>query len=518
MIMGKRPQKQHQKEEKIVEEVKKLSEFVIEMKGITKTFPGTKALDKVDLSIKPGEIHALLGENGAGKSTLMNVLTGQYIMDEGEILMDGQPVKISSPKDAFGKNIVLVPQELNLIPEASVEENIFLGNERAKGGLIDWKDTQKNAVELLKLLNVEIDVTQKVKRLSAAYQQLVSIARALAYSPRVLILDEPTAVLTNKEAISLFESMQRLKSEGTSMVFITHHLDEVLEQADRMTIMRDGQLVKVAEVKDMTKEDIITAMAGKKVEESKHIIRDVSDEIFFEAQNLNREGEFRNVNFKVRKGEILCIAGLVGAGRTEIFKAVFGITQKEAGGKTLVEGKEVDIKDPRIAIRLGMGYVSEERRHDGITPGMSVLENMMLPSYDNLKKNGLIDFKQASQIADDYIAKFKIKTSGQEQLIKNLSGGNQQKVIVARWMAKGIKMLIMDEPTRGIDVNAKGEIHQLVRELADNGVSVVVISSEMEEVLALADRVMVVHQGEIKGYIEDVDMTTEEDVLKVAFR
>lgn len=502
----------------MVEEVNKLSEFVIEMKGITKIFPGTKALDKVDLSIKPGEIHALLGENGAGKSTLMNVLTGQYIMEEGEIFMDGKPVKISSPKDAFNKNIVLVPQELNLIPEATIEENIFLGNERVKGSLINWKDTQKQAIELLKILNVEIDVTQKVRHLSAAYQQLVSIARALAYSPRVLILDEPTAVLTNKEAESLFESMQRLKKEGTAMVFITHHLDEVLDQADRMTIMRDGQLVKVAEVKDMTKEDIITSMAGKKVEQSKHVAREVSDEVFFEAKDLNREGEFTDVSFQVKKGEILCVAGLVGAGRTEIFKTVFGITQKEAGGKTFVEGKEVDIKDPGIAIRLGMGYVSEERRHDGITPGMSVLENMMLPSYDQLKKNGLINFKEASKITDDYINKFKIKTSGQHQLIKNLSGGNQQKVIVARWMAKGIKMLIMDEPTRGIDVNAKGEIHQLVRELADNGVAVVVISSEMEEVLALADRVMVVHQGRIKGYIEDVDMTTEEDVLKVAFQ
>lgn len=502
----------------MAEEVNELSEFVIEMKGITKIFPGTKALDRVDLSIKTGEIHALLGENGAGKSTLMNVLTGQYIMDEGEIFMDGKPIRISSPKDAFDRNIVLVPQELNLIPDATIAENIFLGNERAKGGMIQWKEVQKEAKELLKLLDVEIDVTQKVRSLSAAYQQLVSIARALSYQPRVLILDEPTAVLTNREAESLFASMQRLKKAGTSMVFITHHLDEVLEQADRMTIMRDGQLVKVAEVKDMTKEDIITSMAGRKVEQSKHISRKVSEKIFFEAQNLTREGEFSDVSFKVRKGEILCVAGLVGAGRTEIFKTVFGITQKEPGGKMFVEGKEVDIKDPRVAIKLGMGYVSEERRHDGITPGMSVLENMMLPSYDQLKKGGLINFKEASKITDSYINKFKIKTAGREQLIKNLSGGNQQKVIVARWMAKGIKMLIMDEPTRGIDVNAKGEIHQLVRELADNGVSVVVISSEMEEVLALADRVMVVHQGKIKGYIEDVDMTTEEDVLKVAFQ
>lgn len=495
-----------------------MSEFILEMKGITKTFPGTKALDKVDLSIKPGEIHALLGENGAGKSTLMNVLVGQYIMDEGEIFMDGKPIKISSPKEASAKQIVIVPQELNLIPEATIAENIFLGNERANGVKINWKEAEKQAVELLKLLDVEIDVTQKVKKLSAAYQQLVSIARALAYSPRILILDEPTAVLTNKEAESLFASMQRLKKAGTSMIFITHHLDEVMEQADRATIMRDGQLVKVTDIKDTTKDEIITNMAGKKVQESKHVNRQVSDEVFFEAKHLTREGEFKDVSFQIKKGEILCVAGLVGAGRTEIFRSVFGITRPEPGGEMYVEGKKVDIADPRVAIKLGMGYVSEERRTDGITPGMSVMENLVLPSYDQLKVHGLINYKKAAEITDDYIGKFHIKTAGRDQLIKNLSGGNQQKVIVARWMAKGIKMLIMDEPTRGIDVNAKAEIHALVRELADSGVSVVVISSEMEEVLALADRVMVVHQGRIKGYIEDVDMTTEEDVLRVAFQ
>lgn len=302
------------------------------------------------------------------------------------------------------------------------------------------------------------------------------------------------------------------------MIFITHHLDEVMEQADRATIMRDGQLVTVTEIKDITKEGIITHMAGKKVVESTHVNRKYSDEVFFEAQNLTREGEFQDVSFNVKKGEILCVAGLVGAGRTEIFKSVFGITRPEAGGKMYVEGHEVTITDPRAAIKLGMGYVSEERRHDGITPGMSVMENMMLPSYDQIKKSGLINFKEAAKISDEYIEKFRIKTAGRDALIKNLSGGNQQKVIVARWMAKGIKMLIMDEPTRGIDVNAKAEIHSLVRELADNGVAVVVISSEMEEVLALADRVMVVHQGRIKGYIEEVDLTTPEDVLKVAFQ
>lgn len=495
-----------------------MNHFIIEMKGISKSFPGTKALDNVDLFIKPGEIHALLGENGAGKSTLMNVLTGQYTMDEGQITMEGNPVRISSPGDAFARNIVLVPQELNLIPEAGVAENIFLGNERTERQLINWGETKTEAIRLLKLLGVEIDVEQKVKSLSAAYQQLVSIARALAYQPKVLILDEPTAVLTNKEAQTLFDSMQRLKREGTAIIFITHHLDEVMSEADRMTIMKDGQLVKVAEVSEMTKDDIITAMAGAKVEKTERVKRQLSTEVFFEARNISRSGEFEGISFQIKKGEILGVAGLVGAGRTEIFKSVYGITKIEPEGEFYADGKKVNIRSPRDAMKIGLGYVSEERRHDGITPGMSVMENMLLASYDQIKKHGLIDFKKAAVISDDYIKKFKVKTASRETMIKNLSGGNQQKVILARWMAKGVRMLIMDEPTRGIDVNAKGEIHKLIRELADSGVTVVVISSEMEEVLALADRIMVVHQGRISGYIEDVDAATEEAVLKVAFQ
>ncbi len=416
--------------------------LLVEMREIVKTFPGTKALDGVTLKLRKGEIHALIGENGAGKSTLMNILTGQFSMDSGEITMEGEPVRFSSPREAMSRNIVLVPQELNLIPEASIAENIFLGNEVAKKHLIDWNRTQQEAEKLLELLDVKIDVSRPVKELSAAYQQLVSIARALTYEPKVLILDEPTAVLTNRETESLFASMQRLKKNGTAMVFITHHLDEVMEQADRITIMKDGCLVKEILVSEITKEEMINQMAGKKVQ----------------------------------------------------------------------------IKSPIDAIGYGMGYVSEERRHDGIAPDMSVMKNMILPSYDKIKKNGLIDYRQAVRIADQYIGSFKIKTASRETLIKNLSGGNQQKVIVARWMAKGIRMLILDEPTRGIDVNAKGEIHQLIRELADQGVSVVVISSEMEEVIALADRIMVVHNGKISGYITEVDQITQEDVLKVAFQ
>lgn len=495
-----------------------MSEFSIEMKGISKAFPGVQALRGVDLKIKPGEIHALLGENGAGKSTMMNVLTGQIMKCEGEIYAYGKALNISSPNDAFKNNIVMVPQELNLIPNATVAENIFLGNERHKNKLINWKNTESEAIKILEGLGVEIDVNRKAKDLSPALQQLISIARALAYSPKILILDEPTAVLTNKEKEMLFTSIQKMKKGGTSIIFITHHLDEVLSEADRMTIMRDGELVEVARVEDMSKDDIINSMAGKTVEQTVRVNRTCSDEVFFEAKNLSRKGEFEDVSFKINCGEILCVAGLVGAGRTEIFKTVFGITLKDPGGKTFVQSSEVEISSPVDAIELGMGYISEERRHDGITPGMSVMENMMLPSYGEIKKNGLIDFKETFKIASGYVDKLGIRTPSCDALIRNLSGGNQQKVIVARWIAKGIKMLIMDEPTRGIDVNAKQEIHQLVRELADSGVAVVVISSEMDEVLALADRIMVIHQGKVSGYITNVDEATEESVLRVAFQ
>ena len=301
------------------------------------------------------------------------------------------------------------------------------------------------------------------------------------------------------------------------MVFISHHLYEVLSQCDRVTIMRDGTLVDVRDVKDITKEEMINLMAGKKVVAGKRVERTYSDEVFLELKNLTRQGEYKDISLKLHKGEILCIAGLVGAGRTEVFKSVFGITHPDEG-EIYIEGKRVDIKDPTVALKYGMGYVSEERRHDGIAPEMSVLENMMLPSLKANSKGGLISWSKVISICDEYIRAISIKTAGRDALIKNLSGGNQQKVIVARWLAKKTRMLILDEPTRGIDVNAKGEIHDLIRQMADEGVAVIVISSEMEEVLALADRIMVMHNGAISGWVDNPAEVTQEDVLKMAFK
>ncbi|MGI5854367.1 MAG: sugar ABC transporter ATP-binding protein [Bacillota bacterium] len=498
-----------------------MSEWIIEMCGISKQFPGTKALDNVDLKVKYGEIHALLGENGAGKSTLMNVLIGIHKMDEGEILYKGEPYRINATSEALGKGIALVPQELNLIPEASVAENIFLGNERLYKkfkGFIDWKQANREAKLLLKEVGLDIDVTKKVKHLSAAYQQLVSIARSLSYNPSVLILDEPTSAMTSKEADTLFETMQRLKAKGTSIIFITHHLDEVMSQADRMTIMRDGRVVHVCDKKDITVDGIITYMANREIKRRAKEKRTVCNEVFFEAKNFSRENEYKNASFDVRKGEILCIAGLIGSGRTELFKSIFGLTKPMPGAKTYIEGTEVKINSSRDAINLGIGYIPEERRQMGIFPILDICENMMLPSYKKLSYAGLINSKKARETTDKFIKSMKIKTSSQEVQIKNLSGGNQQKVIVARWIALGLRMLIMDEPTRGIDVNAKAEIHQLIREMANQGASVVIISSEVEEILELADRILVMHLGEIRGVMDNCEDLKEEDILKSALQ
>jgi ribose transport system ATP-binding protein len=493
--------------------------WVLEMKGISKTFPGTQALTDVDLRLKPGEIHALIGENGAGKSTLMNVLMGIYKMDQGEIILNGSKVDIHSPHDALLKGISMVPQELNLIPEVSVCENIFLGNEQnsKKGGFINWKAAKETAEELMKKMGANIDVTQKLSQLSPAYQQLVSIARSLAAGTQILILDEPTASLTLNEAELLFNAMKQMRSKGQSIIFITHHLKEVKEITDRVTIMRDSRVVYRGDTKDLSIDEMILHMANRKVEKLINVKREVGNDVFLEVRDFNRKNEFTNISFQIYKGEIFGIAGLVGAGRTELVKAIYGLTKKDSG-KIFIDGHEVEIKSPRDIIRYGIGYVPEERRKEGIFPIMSVYENLMMPSYKKISKAGLIHFDQAKKLTNRFISELAIKTSSHSKVIKELSGGNQQKVIFARWMAKGVKMLILDEPTRGIDINAKTEIHKLIKQKANEGVTVIVISSEIEEVLSVADRIMVMHEGHIKGFIESPQDLVQEDILKMALQ
>lgn len=495
-----------------------MKDCILEMKGISKRFPGTVALDGVDFCLRKGRIHALIGENGAGKSTLMNVLIGIHSKDQGEILLNGKIVENNHPYEASKEGISMVPQELNLIPDVSIAENVFLGNEKIKNklGWVDWKETEEEARNLLLKLGVDTDVKQKLSNLSAAYQQLVSIARSLAAGSEILIMDEPTASLTLTETATLFKSMKKLKEEGKSIVFISHHLEEIKEITDDITVMRDSKVVYDGKTADLSIEEMIFYMANRKVEYTKNEIKPVSDKVFMEIRNFSRKDEFNDISFTIHEGEILGVAGLVGAGRTELFQSIYGITKKETGEIFLQQNK-IEINNVNDAIKLGIGLVPEERRVMGIFPLLSVAENMMIPSFNNLSKAGWINSSKVNSKASQHSNELKIKTPSMHTLIKNLSGGNQQKVILARWIAKGIKLLILDEPTRGIDVGAKSEIHKLIRQMASEGVTVVVISSEMDEVIAISDRIMIMHEGNLKGLIKNADCT-HEDILKIALK
>lgn len=497
-----------------------MSEYIIRMKGIIKDFPGTRALNHVDLEIKRGEVHALLGENGAGKSTLMNILLGVIKRDEGIIEYNDKDLQIKTPTEALCLGISMVPQELNLVPEASVAENIILGDiKRDNRRPINWKQANIKAQQVMDELGLKLDVKKKVKDLSASFQQMVLIARSFAYNPKVLILDEPTAALTHEEAKLVFKMMRRLREKGTAIIFITHHLDEVMAIADRITILRDGNLVHVCDIDNITKDEIVSYMANRKVQRRKHVVRQVSDEVLMEVKNFSRGKEYRNISFEVHKGEILCFAGLIGAGRTELFNTIFGLNKPDThDAEIYFEGQKVQIKGPRDAIRLGIGYLPEERRQMGIFPILNIQENMMMPSYNKYSSHGILSFGKLSKIANDFVEKIRIKTPSLKTHIENLSGGNQQKVIVARWIAQGAKLIIFDEPTRGIDVNAKDEIHNVITDLADSGVTIIVISSEMEEVLGLADRIIVMHEGIKKGELTNSDLLKEDEVLSYSFK
>ena len=484
------------------------------MTGIVKQFPGVKALDDVTLVVEKGDIHSLIGENGAGKSTLMNVLMGVHKQDAGEIYIDGEKREIHSPTEAIRFGIGMVPQELNLMPDLTIAENIFLGNERKTAGRVDWKNTYSQAEALMKEFGANIDVRQKVRHLSAAYQQIVQITRCIAMGAGILILDEPTASLTVQEINLLFENMRKLKEMGKTIIFITHHLDEVKTISDKISVMRDGKMIETGRTSDYEIDDMIRLMTNKEVVRASNKRNYAFSECKLKIENFTRANEFRDISFEVGRGEIFGIGGLVGAGRTELMNAIFGITKKETG-KVYIDGREVQIRNPMAAIRCGMGYVPEERRRDSIFPVLAVKENLTLPMIDKLKSGLGISGRRMGEVSMEYVEKLRIKLRDVDTPIANLSGGNQQKVILARWLAKGVDLLILDEPTRGIDVNAKGEIHDLLFKLANEGMTIIVISSEMEELTLLSDRIMVMHEGQMKGIV-DGRTATQEEILTVA--
>ena len=486
------------------------------MRDIVKRFPGVLALDHVSLSVEAGEVHALLGENGAGKSTLMKILSGAYQRDEGEILIDGKSVEIKGSRDAQALGISIIYQELNLTEQLSVAENIFLGRPIMKNPLmVDWREMTRQAQRILDELGVDISAKALVRDLGVAHKQMVEVAKALSINSRILVMDEPTAPLTNREIDTLFATIRMLKAKGVSIIYISHRLEEVMEVCDRATIMRDGRNVTHMNVKDTNLDEIIRYMVGRELKEKFPKIHIPLGEELLRVENLNAGPQVRNVSLSVRAGEILGIAGLVGAGRTETARALFGMDRKQSGA-VYVAGKPVEIRRPLDAIRAGFGFATEDRKGEGLVLTMNVGQNITLATLDQFQRGGKLNLGKEKEVVLSYIDRMNIKTPSHLQLARNLSGGNQQKVVLAKWLLSQSRVIIFDEPTRGIDVGAKIEVYNIINELIRQGAAVVMISSELPEVLGMSDRVAVMCQGEITGVFDNDGTLTQEKVLYYA--
>ncbi len=482
--------------------------YVLEMKQIKKSFPGVKALDGARLQVREGEIHALMGENGAGKSTLIKILTGVYKEDEGEIRIDGNPVHINGVRQAAEAGVSAVFQELNLIPYLDVAENIFLGAYPCgPTGSIDRKKMYQAAETLLENIGLELDVRLQLGTLGTAAQQMVSIARAVNRECRILVLDEPTSSLDGTEVKHLFGIMRRLKDKGIGILFISHRLDEVFEISDAVTILRDGKYIGTYRTGELTREGLVTQMVGRQVEEGVRNRKEKEEtaEILLKAEHLSCFPRVRDVSFEVRKGEVLGLTGLLGSGRSETAQLLFGCARPE-GGTFYYKGREIRKHSPEKAIRMGMAFCTENRREEGIIPDMSVRDNVALSSLKRLSKGLVIDRKKRNGLVERYVERLRIKTPGLDQKIRLLSGGNQQKAILARWLATRPDLMILDEPTRGIDVGAKQEIEKLVLEFAEAGISIIYISSELSELVRNCDRVIVLSDGRTAGELAGNDI------------
>ena len=499
-----------------------MSEYVLEMTGICKSFPGVKALDHAQLKLRPGKVHALMGENGAGKSTLMKCMFGIYKMDEGEIRMDGQPVSIHDPMDALNKGIAMVHQELQPIPARTVGENIFLGRYPMKKWLgfipiVDHKKMYADTADLLKKVRMSFDPKQKVGELSVSQMQSVEIAKAVSANCRVLILDEPTSSLTANEVEALFRIIEDLKAENVAIVYISHKMDEILRIGDDVTIMRDGKYIGTWEAKELTVDKIITQMVGRELTNLYPPRENVPGEVVFEVKDFTsiNPRSFRNINFQLRKGEILGVGGLVGAQRTELMEGIFGM-RSHSKGQIFYKGKEMKISRPKDAIDQGIALLTEDRRGSGIMGVLSVADNISISSLNNYLDAGfLINSKKVENLVQENVKKMNIKTPSSKTQIKSLSGGNQQKVLIGRWLANAPDVLILDEPTRGIDVGAKYEIYCIIAELAKAGKSIIMISSEMSELIGMSDRIMVMCDGRLTGFVDGKE-ATQENIMAYA--
>ena len=499
-----------------------MSEYRLEMKGVCKSFPGVKALDHAQLQLRPGTVHALMGENGAGKSTLMKCMFGIYKMDEGEIFFEGQKVNIGDPMEALKMGIAMVHQELQPIPARTIGENIFLGRYPMKKALgfipiVDHKKMYEDTAALLKKVRMEFDPRQMLGELSVSQMQSVEIAKAVSANCKVLILDEPTSSLTQNEVEALFRIVEDLKAEGVSIVYISHKMDEILRISDEVTIMRDGQYVGTWAAKDLTTDSIITKMVGRELTNLYPVRENVPGEVVFEVENFTsiNPKSFRNASFKLRKGEILGVGGLVGAQRTELMEGLFGI-RSHTTGTIKYNGKELKINRPKDAIDQGIAMLTEDRRATGILGVLSIADNISIASLNQYLDFGIcINDKKVEKLVQENVAKMNIKTPSSKTQIQSLSGGNQQKVLIGRWLANNPDVLILDEPTRGIDVGAKYEIYCIIADLAKQGKSIIMISSEMAELIGMSDRVMVMCDGRITGFIDGKD-ATQENIMELA--
>src|SRR6266568_106789 len=487
---------------------------LLQMEHITKRFTGSIALSDASIHVERGEVHALIGENGAGKSTLIKVLTGVYHCDEGTILFDGQTRIFQSPQQAQREGISAIYQEINLVPFRSVTENIFLGRELFRWGLLDWRKMNVEASALLERLHLSLDVTKPLNSYNIATQQMVAIARAISFKSKLVIMDEPTSSLSDDEVATLFTIIRQLKAEGVAIIFVSHRLDELYVICDGITVLRDGVTVDERPIHTITKLELVAKMLGKdlgSVQQSGQTSFDASrhhveQEVLLDATGLREGRKLQNANVKVHAGEIVGLAGLLGSGRSEVARAVFGADGVD-GGTIAINGKESHFRTPKDAIQAGIGFCSEDRKIDGIIPDLSVRENLTLAALPTLTRYGIVDRKRQEEIVDRFIQRLGIKTAGPEQKIRELSGGNQQKVLLARWLCLHPKLLILDEPTRGIDVGAKAEIQALIEELAEKGLGVLMISSELEELLEGSDRVVVLHDGQTVASLDRQDIS-----------
>lgn len=492
----------------------RVSEYVLELKGITKIFPGVKALDNVQFQLKAGEIHALMGENGAGKSTFIKVITGVHKAEEGEMFLDGKVVKFKGPRSAQDAGIAAIYQHVTAYPHLTVTENIFMGHEEVKHGIIQWHHMNEEADKLLQELNADFKSTAEMGSLSVAQQQMVEIAKALSMNARIIIMDEPTAALTKKESEELYRIAKKLRDGGAAIIFISHRFEDMYELASRVTVFRDSQYVGTYDVDGITNADLINAMVGREIKDlfPKPEV-EIGEEVL-KVEKLTRTGYFKDVTFSVRKGEIIGLTGLVGAGRTEVAQTIFGV-EKFDSGKIYLEGKEINVKKPLDAMKLGIGLLPEDRQHQGLILDWGIGDNITLAELSKYAKNGIRNVKAEHEEAKVLAESVDTKALTLFDKASSLSGGNQQKVVVAKILASDLKVVILDEPTKGVDVGAKAEIYEIMGELAQKGYAIIMISSEMPEILGMSDRIIVMCEGKVTGELSREE-ATQSNILEYA--